>query len=57
MPAKPAAMERFHHDDGLGAVGFDDGHAVNRAALVLARGGIDDVVGADDEAHVHAGPS
>src|SRR3954452_24343705 len=32
--------------DGAGAVGVEDGHAVDRAGLVVAGGGVDDVVGA-----------
>src|SRR5437879_2488446 len=40
----------LEHNHGFGAVGFDDRHAVNRTALFFARGGIDHIIGADDQA-------
>src|SRR5947209_12925256 len=51
-----AGKARIHgsldRDHGLRLVGIDDRHTKNRAALVVARRGVDDVVGADDETDV-----
>ena len=52
MPAKPGFMLRLMTITVLRLVGVDDRHAVDRAALVVPRGGIDDVVGADHQRHV-----
>ena len=49
IPAKPVAIERFMHDDLLRLVDVQDRHAVDRAAGIVARGRIDDVVRADHE--------
>src|ERR1700730_210968 len=39
-------------DDVLGLVGVENRHSVDRAGLVVARHGIDDVVGANDQGNV-----
>ena len=44
-----AALDDHH---GAGLVHVDDGHAVDGAGLIGARGGIGDVVRADDQGHV-----
>src|SRR4051794_26285916 len=41
--------------DGAGLVHLEDRHAVDRAALVVPGGRVDDVVGADDQRHVALG--
>ena len=38
--------------DGVGLVDVEDRHAEDGAGCVGARGGVDDVVGADDQGHV-----
>src|SRR5438045_2379078 len=51
--ARPhAALE---DDDGFRAIHFENRHAVKRAALVGSRGGVGDVVGADDQHDVGFG--
>ena len=53
VDSREAGVHRsFDGDDGLGLVGVEDWHSVNRRAFVVTGGGVDDVVGADDQGHV-----
>src|ERR1700744_1485884 len=46
------SLAALDDDDILGLVGIQDRHPIDRAALVVARIGIDDIVCADDERYI-----
>src|SRR3954447_2604812 len=54
-PREARVHAALQHDNLLRLVDVQDGHPVDRAALVVARVGVDNVVRADDEGNVRAG--